>query len=367
MIIKERERDLYYSIKDNLDKYKDFVYDKLGYDLIVRDEFIKLEKIPSIPEAWMGISDFTDKKEYIFLLNILMFLEDKNKEDQFVLSNITEYIEGAYIYEKIDWVSFSNRKSLIKVMKFAIDIGIIKRNDGSEESFAKNENADVLYESTGFSRYIVRRFSKELDEVQSYEDLLKESFGDMNESVGTIRRNKAYRKLLLSPIIYNNDEEANEYEYIKNYRNSVINEFEKNLEWDLHIHKNGIMAVLNDTYKVKDVFPSRKGEAMVTLFVNKEILHEINSGQLIVNEDDTIKISKDRFKEIILEAKRKYGSGFTKEYRDYGENTLVNNILNFMKSFSMIKEEKEDIILLPLIGKVIGEYPADYKGVEDSE
>ena len=81
----------------------------------------------------MGINEFTEIKEYIFFILLITFLEDKNKEEQFILSSITEYIEHNYPDEKIEWTIFKNRKSLIKVMKFAIDIGIIKKNDGSEE------------------------------------------------------------------------------------------------------------------------------------------------------------------------------------------------------------------------------------------
>ena len=63
LILKERDKDLYYDIKDNIDKYKSFIYDNLAYDIIIKDDFIKLEKIPGIPEESMGISEFTEIKE----------------------------------------------------------------------------------------------------------------------------------------------------------------------------------------------------------------------------------------------------------------------------------------------------------------
>ena len=42
-------------------------------------------------------------------------------------------------------------------------------------------------------------------------------------------------------------------------------------------------------------------------------------------------------------------------------------IRSFMKEFSMIREEEEFTILMPIIGKVLGEYPADYKGEAKDE
>lgn len=367
IIVKEKNRDLYYSIKDNINEYKDFIYNNLGYDLIIKDEFIKLEKIPSYPEGWMGISEFTDKKEYMFFINILMFLEDKSKEEQFILSSITEYIENVYIGEKIEWTSFSNRKSLIKVMKFSLNLGLIKKNDGNEDDFSKNEYGEVLYENTGISKYIVRRFSKELDEVESYEDLLEESYGKLDGEKGIIRKNRVYRKLLLSPIVYSNSEEDSDYEYIKNYRAPICNAFEKNLDWDLHVHRNGAMVALNESSKVKDIFPNKRGEGIVTLFVNKEIKSLIKEDRLKLEMNDTVTIAVDEFENLIINTREKYGCGFTKEFRDYSEDMLVSKIKEFMKNFSMIKEEDGNVILLPLIGKVIGEYPKDYKERNSNE
>ena len=109
LILKERDKELYYDIKDNIDKYKSFIYDNLAYDIIIKDDFIKLEKIPGIPEEWMGIKEFTEIKEYIFFILLITFLEDKNKEEQFILSSITEYIEHNYPDEKIEWTIFKNR------------------------------------------------------------------------------------------------------------------------------------------------------------------------------------------------------------------------------------------------------------------
>ena len=42
LILKERDKDLYYDAKDNIDKYKSFIYDNLAYDIIIKDDFIKL-------------------------------------------------------------------------------------------------------------------------------------------------------------------------------------------------------------------------------------------------------------------------------------------------------------------------------------
>ena len=367
LILKERDKDLYYDAKDNIDKYKSFIYDNLAYDIIIKDDFIKLEKIPGIPEEWMGINEFTEIKEYIFFILLITFLEDKNKEEQFILSSITEYIEHNYPDEKIEWTIFKNRKSLIKVMKFAIDIGIIKKNDGSEEEFSKSETGDVLYESTGLSRYIVRRFSKNIEDSESYEDLLSDEFSGISKDLGTVRKNRVFRRLLLSPVVYNDENDNGDYDYIKSKRSFIRNTFEENLGWDIHIHKNGALAVLENSNEVKDIFPNKKGESAAVLFINKEVRRNINSGNLKKEDNDTVVMSNSEFDEFIIEVRKTHGHGFTKTLRDASEEVFINIIRSFMKEFCMIREESDFTILMPIIGKVLGEYPEDYKGEAKDE
>lgn len=361
IIIKEKNRDLYYDIRDNIDNHKEFIREILSYDLIVKDDFIKLEKIPAAPQKWMGISKFTTKKEYIFFLLILIFLEDKNKEDQFILSSLTDYIENNYPDEKIEWTVFKNRKSLINVMKFALDLGIIKKNDGDEEEFGKSEYGDVLYESTGISRYVVRKFNKDIYDSDNYLDLLNDAWEGISTESGIIRKNRVYRRLLLSPIIYNEGAEDSDYEYIKKYRSSIINNFEKYLEWNIHIHRNGALAVINNQNVVKDTFPSKKGECAITLLINNEIRRLLDNKELNRNESDIISLDKKEFDRIILDVRNKEGHGFTKAYRECSEGFYITSIKEFMKDYSFIRENGEKIEVMPLIGKVIGAYPKDYE------
>ena len=123
-ILKSRDRELYYELKEELasGEEKKFLMEKLGYPLIVNPYMIKVEKIPAVPENWMGILEFTSKLEYIFFCLVLMFLEDKEAEEQFVLSELTEYIQGQYREEQVDWTVYRYRRHLIKVMKGPLSV-----------------------------------------------------------------------------------------------------------------------------------------------------------------------------------------------------------------------------------------------------
>ena len=119
--------------------------------------------------------------------------------------------------------------------------------------------------------------------------------------------------------------------------------------------------------EVKDIFPNKKGESAAVLFINKEVRRNINSGNLKKEDNDTVVMSNSEFDEFIIEVRRTHGHGFTKTLRDVSEQVFINIIRNFMKDFSMIREEKDFTILMPIIGKVLGEYPEEYKGEAKDE
>ena len=178
-ILKSLEKELYYQIKDELGTVKKFLMEKLGYQVIVNPYLVKVEKMPATPENWMGIQEFTRKIEYVFFCMILMFLEEKEAEEQFVLSELTEYIQGQYREEQIDWTVYQYRRHLIKVIKYCVNCGILNLNDGSEENFARDDTSEVLYENTGVSRYFMKNFTQDIMGYTTPEDQAeKESLSD---------------------------------------------------------------------------------------------------------------------------------------------------------------------------------------------
>ena len=92
-VIKEENPELYHIIKKNQNKIKNFLGKNVGSNLIIHDKFIKLEKVPTVPNENTGIPSFTNILDYCILLILLIFLEDKTKGDKFILSDLIEYIK----------------------------------------------------------------------------------------------------------------------------------------------------------------------------------------------------------------------------------------------------------------------------------
>lgn len=234
-----------------LPNFKVFLTEKLGYHVIVNPYMIKLEKLPGLAEEWMGISEFESTMEYAFLCILLMFLEDRGRDEQFVLLSITEFIQGSYPgEEKVDWTLYRHRRCLIKVLRFASQIGMIKVDDGDEQHFANDEKSEVLYESTGLSRYFVRNFTTNILNCSSYNDIEEKDIVEIDKDKGIVRRHRVYRRLVMSPTNLNEYEDAiasgNEYrdalyevenkhqKLIINYDKLVgIREVKENLDEDI--------------------------------------------------------------------------------------------------------------------------------------
>lgn len=371
-ISKEYNKELYYSVKDGLKEIMPFLKEKLGYNTIVKGDFIKLEKIPGTAESFMGIEEFTENKEYVFLMLILMFLEDKGKEEQFLLSHITDFITSNQIGDMVDWTHYYTRKSLVKVLKFCVKHKIIIVDDGDEESFAKDSAKEILFESTGISKYMIRSFNKPIEENTTYDDIVNEVINDVEEDKGSFRRNRVYRNLLMSPIVYREEDKPDDYDYIKNYRNIIALDFERYLGLKLHVHKNGAMLVPEDNNRFDiETFPRNNGISDFVLLVCKHLNEHIRSNKENLLKDDTYVIDKEKFEDILQEVKKQKGQGLSKEYREGAFSKIVYDTIEYMERLKIISEKEEKIIIYPLCGKVIGDYPKDYisklEGKEDED
>ncbi|AQP38233.1 TIGR02678 family protein [Anaerostipes hadrus] len=366
-ILKDREKELYYQLKDEIGKSRDFLTEKLGYQAIITPNLIKLEKIPAYAQNWMGIQDFSDHLEYIFLCMILMFLEDRDAREQFVLSMLTEYIQANIKEEQIDWTIYSYRRHLVKVMKYCVKIGILEIDDGSEDSFIKSDEGEVLYQNTGASRYFMKNFSRDISDYQSQEDFLKEEWIGMNEDRGIIRRQRVYRSLLMSPGIYLNDDTEEDFAYVRHYRGMIEEELNRFFDCELQVHKTSAFLIMGEDSNLGRSFPEGNTLSDIVLLWCNLFRQKIADGSIEVPAGEDIVISRQQFLTISEECKRQYGSGWIKTYREMTMGEFCKKLKEYMIFMEMIMEKYDQIIVYPIVGKVAGCYPKDFKGGETNE
>lgn len=359
-ILKSRERELYYQVKDEIPAVKKFLTEKLGYQVIVNPYMVKLEKIPATPQSWMGIREFTEKTEYGFFCMILMFLEGKEAEEQFVLSELTEYVQGQYEEEKVDWTVYRYRRYLIKVLKYCTAMGILEMNDGDEEGFVKDESREVLYENTGASRYFMRNFTQDIMNYTGIEDFQKAEWIDINEERGIVRRQRVYRSLLMSMGLCRSFGNEEDYNYVKNYRNMIQGDLEEWIPCELQVYRSGAYLVLGEESRLGRTLPEENTLSDIMLLCAGLIRERVDKGVYQVPKEECIRISKEEFRALLEECKSRFSCGFSKMYREMLTETFCREVYEFFLEMELIREEWEDVIILPVVGKIIGVYPEDF-------
>ena len=92
-IYKDTDKEMYYKIKRKIPEFQKFLREQLGWKLIHTENLLKLEKIPAHAERFMGIQEFSDILDYAILCVTLMYLEDREEGEQFLLSELIDYID----------------------------------------------------------------------------------------------------------------------------------------------------------------------------------------------------------------------------------------------------------------------------------
>ena len=368
-ILKSDQKEQYYRIRDGIGEVRKFASDKLGCQIIENSLLVKMEKVPVKPEAFMGIQEFSSKEEYAFLCILLMFLEDKDAQEQFILSQLTEYIVANTPGEVVDWTMYTHRRRLIKVLRYAVTEGILRITDGSEEAFMDDMAGEVLYENTGASRYFMRNFTHDIMTYTKPEDFGESDWFEMDEDRGFARRHRVYRQLLFEPAMYRANCSEEDFEYLKYYGGRLREDLEKNFDCQIHIHKGSAFFLNGEDCRMGETFPGNNVLSDILLLCLAEIQQYIQKGVWKRQTNESYVVSEVEFQKILSEVKQKYRSGFTKNYREMPQGEFVKIVEEMMERWMFIQKRplEHQVLILPACGKLKGSYPQNFTGGKEDE
>lgn len=368
-ILKADQKEQYYRIRDNIGEVRKFASDKLGCQIIENSLLVKMEKVPVKPEEFMGIQEFSSKEEYAFLCILLMFLEDKDAQEQFILSQLTEYIVANTPGEVVDWTMYTHRRRLIKVLRYAVTEGILRITDGNDEAFMDDMAGEVLYENTGASRYFMRNFTHDIMTYTKPEDFGKSDWLEMDEDRGFVRRHRVYRQLLFEPAMYRVNCSEEDFEYLKYYGGRLREDLEKNFDCQIHIHKGSAFFLNGEECRMGEIFPGNNVLSDILLLSLAEIQQHIQKEVWTRQTNETYVVSEVEFEKILSEVKQKYRSGFTKNYREMPQGEFVKIVEETMERWMFIQKRplEHQVLILPACGKLKGRYPQNFTGGQESE
>ena len=368
-VLKSEDKDLYYQIRDAVGEVRKYTTEKLGCQIIDNSMLVKMEKIPVIPETFMGIQSFTSKEEYVYLCILLMFLEDKDAQEQFVLSQLTEYMTAVMPGEITDWTVYTNRRRLIRVLRYVVGQGMVTVTDGTDDLFMDDVSGEVLYENTGASKYFMRNFTKDIMHYTCAADFMESDWYEVDEDRGFARRHRVYKRLLFAPAMYREDGSEEDFEYLKYYRRRLMEDLEQMFDCHIHIHRGSAYFLSGEECRIGAVFPGNNSLADILLLCFGEIRKIIENKEWNLRQDEMCVVDKVNFEALICKVKKQYGSGFSKLYREMPEGEFVRNVIDEMTRFMFVKSEEDtqQVRVCPLAGKLKGGYPEDYLGGDKDE
>ncbi|MCC2165639.1 TIGR02678 family protein [Brotaphodocola catenula] len=362
-ICKDTEKELYYKVKREMPEFQRFVREQLGWKLIYTDNLLKLEKRPAHAEAFMGITEFTEIRDYCILCVVLMYLEDKEEQEQFLLSELITYVETQLkVFMEVDWTSFAQRKSLVRVLQYMEKLQMLRVYEGKSEAFGAEVGQEVLYENTGYSKYFATSFPTDISEYQSWEDFEKADFEEVQEDRGSARINRVYRQLSVCPVMYWEKNDDADALYLKNQRQWISKYLKENLGGNLEIYKNMACLTLENDDCYGTVHPRDAMLPEAVLLVCQKIQDELAIGKLEKTENERIFMSRKKFADLVHECRDKWLAGWSKEFREMDEKKLLETIVKYMEDWLMIRCENEQIVIYPATGRLSGVYPDDFKG-----
>lgn len=367
-ICREQDRELYNKVKRDIPTFQKFAREQLGWKLLNHERFLKLEKIPAHAEGFMGIQEFQEVRDYVILCIVLMYLEDKEEGEQFLLSELIDYA-GVQLrkWMEVDWNSFSQRKSMVRVLQYVENQGMLRVYEGNSQLLSQEMGQEVLYENTGLSRYFATSFPFDLKEYSSWKDFEQERLEDQEADRGRLRIHRVYRRLASCPAMYWDTVEDADSLYLKNQRQWIEKNMKEHFGGRLDIHKNAAFWVLEEEDSYGRLHPRDAQLPEVILLLGGMIRENVEAGRWEPEADETVCISQEEFISLVTACQEKWKAAWSKEYREMEPDRLGAAVKWYMKDWMMMKETEGQVFICPAAAKQMGFYPEDFINIKTQE
>lgn len=356
------DKELYFKVKRELPNFRKFFTEQLGWRIIVNERLLKLEKVPAHAEAFMGMQDFQDLRDYEILCALLVFLEDREDAEQFLLSELVDMITlQLKEFMEVDWTEFTQRKSLIRVLQFAEVRGFLLAYEGTSSSLSSAMNQEVLYENTGLSRYFATNFNRDINAFSSYRDFETENVADIDSDRGHYRINRVYRELVAAPAMYWPTADDPAAIYVKNQRQWVGKNLAEYLGGLLQIHQGGAFFALDEADPFGAVHPNETMLSGIVLLLCAKIRQAAVEHKLERDLNDCIFMKLPDFRGFLASCREEFQAGWSKEYREMSLEKMCTQVMGYMEQWLLLQQSDDLLVLYPAVGKFTGIYPKDFK------
>jgi uncharacterized protein (TIGR02678 family) len=260
---------------------------------------------------------------------------------------------------EVDFTRYTDRKSLVRMLRFAQNMGLVKISEGSLSNVENDRNKEILYENTGISGFFSVHHDSDISDYSTYHDFENTDRIYSDNDKGIYRTSRVYRRLILQPAMYWDTKDNADSIYLKNQRMSISKHLDEYLGGRLDIHNDSAFYILSEDDLFGKVHPADNTLSGLVLFLCGEIKHNVCLVSDL-SQNRPYKIEKEKFHDMITECRKRYSKGFSKEYREMADNKLLSAVVDYMKKWMMIEERDEYYVLRDGIFKTVGKYPKDF-------
>ena len=362
-ITRADNKDQFFAVKRAEPSFRKLLNENLGWNLVMTESMVKLEKVPPKAESWMGIEEFQEPLDYCLLCAVLLYLTDRDDGEHFLLSSLTEQVETICKDTcPVDWTKFTHRKALVRVLRYVQKLGMLIVFDGNSEGFSTDRNQEALYRNTGLCNHFLVHYGTDIMDLETVEDF--ENMYASREDTQRTRRQRVYQNLTLNPAVFWHQEDPADYDYIKKQHVTIGRNLELLFDGQLQVHRNGAFCVLPDGDRLGRVFPDGKGITDITLLMCAQLRNLVLKGDLERTQDDFVRISQRAFLNEVRRCRKRSVKGWTKEFREMTPEKVAEALIVHMKNWMLLEVQGDTLLLSPAIARWNGEFPEEFNGRE---
>lgn len=364
-ITKEHDPQIYYWIKEKQSELKEWFMNFTGYSLFINAKLAKIEKVPTIAYSWMGFQEFREPLDYALFTYSLWFLENKVEQEQFLLTTLVKEIRECMTEQNmmVDWKNYYHRLSMGRVLKKLKGMDIVQSVDGQELHWTQNNESDVLYECTPYSRYILRNFPKPLTQYTNMEQLSETlEYGNTPEGQKQRKKHYLYRRYLLEPIVQD-DAWSDDSLYFHGQRNNVLSQIKKMFGWEGSRYREGTIFFEAELTSEAEIFPTLSVISDITLLVCGIVREETLAfdSNLFIEKNGVIHITLGEMERLLTHLQNDYKKYWTNEFKNKKTADLAVEVLNHLIEWGFGEWRENGLFILYAIG---GRWTAKYGPTE---
>lgn len=252
--------------------------DQLGYRLVVDPELARLHKRPAPgarprPLRTRSGRDF-DPRRYALLCLVLAALE--RLEVQTVLSELADQVALLAASEEglrnLELENRGERQAFVDVVRVLVDLDVLGLTDGEDVAYV-DRTGDALYDI--HPRRLSQMLSVPVPEAP--EALLGDggegldTYPDTDEGARRRARHRLMRRLVEEPVLYLDELEPGEREYLDHTRHYLIGQVERTTGLAVEVRREGLAAVDPSGALTDLAFPANGTVAHAALRLAEEL------------------------------------------------------------------------------------------------